>query len=209
MESNSVDCTVGSYFSQLLQESDAVIVCDTALRDDPTLLTAEPGAKQPLRIVLTSTFQLPPDASVFDTSVAPTLVIASEEAVLSDSGSSHNRKSGQTMESTLLERGVEVVGIQELNWEAVLEICYARGFCSVLVDARGHGSSLAKQALEEKVVQKLVVDISPTLRGHSKAGPGFTIDKDLESLERVSSKMCGSNVIIEGYFKNNDTWTYV
>ena len=201
LESNSISSTEGSYFSELLQENDAVIVCSTALLENPTLVTAEPGAKQPLRIVVTSTLQLPPDASVFDTSLAPTLVIASEEAVLSDSGSNYKGNSGQTMESKLQERGVEVVGIQELNLDSVLEICYARGFCSVLVDGRGHGSSLAKQALEEKVVQKLVVDVSPKLCGHSKAGANFMLDKDFETLERVSSRMCGGNVIIQGYFQ--------
>jgi diaminohydroxyphosphoribosylaminopyrimidine deaminase/5-amino-6-(5-phosphoribosylamino)uracil reductase len=204
LENDSISCTEGTYFSRLLQENDAVIVSGSALLEDPTLVTAEAGAKQPLRIVLTSTLQLPPDASIFDTSVAPKLVIASEEAVVSDSASSNKGKSGQTMESKLQERGVEVVGVQELDFDSVLEICYARGFCSVLVDGRGDGrSSIAKQALEEKVVQKLVVDVAHKLCGHSKIGPGFTVDKDLEYLERVSSKMCGDHVIIEGYFRNN------
>lgn len=202
--SHSVDCSAGSYFSKLLQENDAVIVSDTALLDIPALLSAESGSKQPLRIVLSNRFDLPLESSVFDTSLAPTLVIASEQAVVADL-ESNGRKGGQSMDFLLREKGVEVVTLQELDLDSILDVCYQRGFCSVLLDSRGQdlsgfGNTLGRQALEEKVLQKLIVDISPTLYGHTRAGPGFTIDKEMLPLERVSSKMSGHDVIIEGYF---------
>lgn len=42
----------GSLYSKLLQENDAVLITDAALYDDPTLLSSEPGATQPLRVIL-------------------------------------------------------------------------------------------------------------------------------------------------------------
>eukprot|EP00250_Pteridium_aquilinum_P012515 c20770_g1_i1 orf=493-1803(-) len=203
LESSSVDCNVGSYFSKLLQENDAVIVSDIALSDNPVLLSMEPGAKQPLRIVLSSDFKLPLESSVFDTSLAPTLVVASEQAVVADLDNI-SRRGGQSMDSLLREKGVDVVVLQELDLNSVLDVCYERGFCSVLLDSRGQEptvfkNSLGKQALEEKVLQRVIVDICPCLCGHSRAGPGFIIDKGMMHLERISSRMSGSHVIIQGY----------
>jgi hypothetical protein len=42
----------GSSYSRLLQEVDAVVVTDAAVYNDPVLLSSEPNAKQPLRVIL-------------------------------------------------------------------------------------------------------------------------------------------------------------
>lgn len=42
----------GGLYSKLLQENDAVVVTDAAVYDNPVLLCSEPGAKQPLRVIL-------------------------------------------------------------------------------------------------------------------------------------------------------------
>lgn len=203
LESNPVDCREGSYFSKLLQENDAVIVPATALLDNPILLSAESGSKQPLRIVLSNDLKLPLESRVFDTSLAPTLVIASEQAIVADLDNS-SRKGAQSMDSLLREKGVDVVVLQELDLNSVLDVCYEHGFCSVLLDSRGRDlngtkNPLGRQALQEKVLQKVIVDVFPTLGGQTKAGPGFLVDKDMLPMERISSRMSGSHVIIEGY----------
>ncbi|KAI5066530.1 hypothetical protein GOP47_0019154 [Adiantum capillus-veneris] len=203
IESSSVDCSAGSYFSKLLQETDAVIVHDSALSDNPVLLSAETGSKQPLRIVLSHDLKLPLASSIFDTTSAPTLVIASEQAVVLDLEAS-SRTGSQSMESLLRERGIEVMVLQELSLMSVLDVCYERGFCSVLLDSRGRDplglhNPLGKLAVEERVVQKVIVDVFPTVTGHNRAGPGFVIDGGALPVERVRSRMSGSHVIIEGY----------
>lgn len=42
----------GGLYSKLLQENDAVIITDAAVYDDPIILSSEPNAKQPLRVIL-------------------------------------------------------------------------------------------------------------------------------------------------------------
>lgn len=42
----------GSLYSKLLQVNDAVVITDAAVYDDPILLSSEPGATQPLRVIL-------------------------------------------------------------------------------------------------------------------------------------------------------------
>ncbi|MCO5612208.1 hypothetical protein L7F22_066470 [Adiantum nelumboides] len=203
MDSSSVDCNAGSYYSKLLQKNDAVILLDSALSDNPVLLSSETGSKQPLRIVLSDDLNLPLDSIVFDTTSAHTLVIASEQAIVRDVDVS-SRTGCQSMESLLRERGVEVIVLQELNLASVLDICYERGCCSVLLDSRGQDSMglknpLGRRAMEERVVQKVIVDVFPKLSGHNGAPPGFVVYGDALPVERISSRTSGSHVIIEGY----------
>lgn len=200
LDSSSVECGTGSYYSKLLQENDAVIVLDTALSGNPLLLSSETGSKQPLRIVLSDDMKLPLESSVFDTFSAPTMVITSEQAVVLDLDLS-SRTGSQSMESLLRERGVEVMVLQELNLTSVVDICYERGFCSVLLDSCGQSStnSVGKQAVQERLLQKVIVDVFPHFSGHTRAGPGFVIDGGTLPIERISSRMSGSHVIIEGY----------
>lgn len=200
--SGSIGNNVGSYFSKLLQENDAVIVQGAVLYENPDLLSAEPGTNQPVRIVLSQTLDLPVQSLVFDTSLAPTLVLATEQAIVADL-EGNGRKVGQSTQYTLQQKGVDVIAVKELDLDSVLGICYERGFCSVLLDSRGPDfsgfeNSLGRQALDEKVVQKLVVAISPVICGTTRAGPGFTLASMLH-LERVSTEMSGQEVIIKGY----------
>lgn len=47
-----VNTEEGSLYSKLLEEHDAVIITDAAVYDNPILLSSEPGAKQPVRVIL-------------------------------------------------------------------------------------------------------------------------------------------------------------
>lgn len=198
-----VDNSACTYFSKLLQENDAVIVPGFALNDNPALLSSEPGSKQPLRIVLSHKFDFPLNLHVFDTSLAPTMLLVSEQAIVADI-EQNSRKRALSMEYLLQQKGVDVVAVKELDLGSALDICYHRGFCSVLLDSRGSdlsdlGNSLGKQALEEGMLQKIVVAISPVICRSTSNGPGFTIDKTMLYLERVNTKMSGQEVIVEGY----------
>ncbi|KAJ7569633.1 hypothetical protein O6H91_01G086800 [Diphasiastrum complanatum] len=197
----------GSSFSQQLQEYNAVVITDAAVFDDPTLLSSEAEAKQPLRIILARSLDMPLESKVFDTSHAPTLVLADAGAVLEDVQSNISR-GGQSMESLLLAKGVDVVTLDKLHLDMVLDLCNQRGLSSVLLDSRGPDMSglenfLGKQAIQEGIVQKLVVDMAPVICGDLRATPGFQV-QELIKLEKVRTCISGGNVLIEGYLPGSD-----
>eukprot|EP00246_Nothoceros_aenigmaticus_P011218 TRINITY_DN2980_c0_g1_i3.p1 TRINITY_DN2980_c0_g1~~TRINITY_DN2980_c0_g1_i3.p1 ORF type:complete len:386 (+),score=54.52 TRINITY_DN2980_c0_g1_i3:183-1340(+) len=194
----------GSYYSRLLQKYDAVVLTDAAIYDDPFVLSSEPGAKQPLRVVLARSMDLPLDSQVFDTSVAPTIVVIDADSLVADVQST-NRHAGQTTESLLTSKGVTVVALQSLELDAVLDILYRKGACSVLLDSRGPDLSglenfLGVQAITEEVPQKLIVAISPQLAGENAIRPSFPVTDELSKLERLNTEVVGDVVVIEGYF---------
>lgn len=194
----------GTYYSRLLQDYDAVVLTDAAIYEDPFVLSSEPGAKQPLRVVLARSLDLPLGAQVFDTSLAPTLVLTDANAVVADVQSTGLR-SGQTTEALLAAKGVKLVAMQSLGLDAVLDLLYRTGACSVLLDSQGPEQSgleyfLGMQALTEEVPQKLVVSILPQLGGENAARPSFPASDELSKLERLTSTVSGDVVVIEGYF---------
>ncbi|CAM6094889.1 unnamed protein product [Calypogeia fissa] len=196
----------GSHFSLLLQEHDAVVITDACVYDDPRLLSSEPGAKQPLRVVLAKSLDLPMESQVFDTNLAPTLVLTDQSALMEDVELS-TRKSRMSSDTILRSKGVEVVVVNEATLDYVLDLLYQRGFNSVLLDSRGPESSglenyLGQRAVIEQAAQKLVVAIQPVIAGSTRGGLGFSIEGELLRLERVSTRMEGGNVTVEGYFPN-------
>lgn len=192
----------GGYYSELLQEYDGVIVSDYALKDNPTLLSCEVGAKQPLRIVVTRTFDLPIDSFVFDTNLAPTLLLADERAIVDDVQYAGQRD-GQSMEMLLRQKGVDIVILKRLDFDSILDVCSQHDLCSVLLDLRGSASVgleniFGKQALDDKVVQKLTVAICPVISGINKAGSIFNIPPS--NLNRLRTRMSMGVAVVEGYF---------
>ncbi|KAG6550132.1 hypothetical protein Mapa_008088 [Marchantia paleacea] len=190
----------GSHYSILLQENDAVIVTDKCILGNPTLLSSEAGAKQPLRVVVAKSLGLPLDSHVFDTSSAPTLVITDGDAIAIDL-QSNSKQSAESMESILRSRGVDVVAMNEVNLDAVLDLLCQKGFNSVLLDSTvcNIENYLGPLALSEQGPQKVVAVISPVLVGNRTDGPGFQLEDYKLKLERVTTKTCGGDVIVEGY----------
>ncbi|KAL2610377.1 hypothetical protein R1flu_028950 [Riccia fluitans] len=190
----------GSHYSHLLQENDAVIVTDTCiLEDNPKLLSSEAGAKQPLRVVIAKSLELPLDSHVFDTSAGPTLVITDADAISKDV-QNVSKHGGESMESLLTSKAVDVVGLNSMNLDAVLDLLYQREFNSVLIDSMVSDieNYLGPLALSEYGPQKVVAVISPVLRGDKQPGPGLQLE-DVLDLERVTTRVCGGDVIVEGY----------
>lgn len=192
----------GGYYSKMLQQYDGVIVSDQTLYDNLNLLSSEAGAKQPLRIVVTRTLVLPIDSLIFNTDLAPTLVLADEKAIV-DNLQSAGKLNGQTMDMLLRQRGVEVVILKKLEIDSVLDICSQRGLCSVFIDSRGLASAglenfIGKQALEEEAVQKLVIAICPMISGNKRTELNFDIPP--AKLNRLRTKLSKDVAVVEGYF---------
>lgn len=194
----------GSFYSKLLQKNDAVVITDAAVYDDPILLSSEPNAKQPLRVILARSLDLPVESKVFNTSCAKTLVLADQQACLENIESKN--ADGKSLQDRLQAQGVDVVMMKDLALDHVLNVCYQRGATSVLLDSRGPVFSglenfLGQQAMDEGAAQKVVVQVAPVFLGENRTEPGFRMPhSDLLMLERVSSYMVGQDVVIEGYF---------
>ncbi|CAI5472537.1 unnamed protein product [Closterium sp. Yama58-4] len=202
-------CAAGSYRSQLLAEYDAAVITDTDLlsavaaagsdgdaasSDSSTspasLLSSEPDCQQPLRVVVArSLTHLPRSAPIFDTSLAPTLVVTSESAVVVDV-SAAAATGRAAAEQWLGECGVDLVVLPDgFSPCDVMELCLERDCNSVLWDwhpvaqgaagnstsssdgdgdsssSGGEGWSLGSWLMEDDAVEKVVVALSPVLGG--------------------------------------------
>eukprot|EP01018_Ginkgo_biloba_P040247 Gb_00090 [translate_table: standard] len=192
----------GGYYSELLQQYDGVIVSDLALCDNPTLLSCEVGAKQPLRIVVTQTLDLPLDSHIFNTNTAPTLVLVDERAVVNDVQNT-GKSSGQSIDLLLRQKGVDIVTLRQLDIDSILDVCCQRNLCSILLDSRGSASLglekfVGKQALEEEAVQKLVIAVCPIISGQKRLGINF--DMPSVKLSKLMTRMSKDVAVVEGYF---------
>lgn len=172
---------------------DAVIVGGNTVRIDNPRLTSHrlEEARNPLRVVMSRTLELPEEARLWQTEDAPTLVLTQEGA---------NPK----FQQRLRERGVEVEELVELTPATAMERLYDRGFLSVLWEC---GGTLAARAIAEGVVQKAIVFIAPKIIGGTMAPSpvgelGLQNMTEALQLERVRWRSIGEDLMLEGYISN-------
>jgi GTP cyclohydrolase II len=132
---------------------DAVLVgVGTAIVDDPQLTVRMVPGSSPLRIVLDSTLRLPPTARVLDNG-AGTVVITTDA-------------SSETSRHDLRARavGIHVVdaGPRGVDLSSALRTLRALGVESLLVEG---GARVITSFFAEKLVDRLVVGIAPTIMG--------------------------------------------
>ncbi|GBG72819.1 hypothetical protein CBR_g12386 [Chara braunii] len=198
----------GCHYSKLLQAMDSVVITSSALLLDPQLLSSEEGAKQPLRVLLLDSLDVPLDLAVFDTTKAPTVVVTTEKALVEDMQRAAKEGRSST-ESKFLEKGVEMIAFpDDATTEQILDVLYNRGACSVLWDSQGtvehSGVALMERVLEEKEAQKVVAVIVPVISGRGHSAVNLSIPVEGLKLERCVTSRCGDNIIIEGYLPNQD-----
>ncbi|QLE56071.1 bifunctional diaminohydroxyphosphoribosylaminopyrimidine deaminase/5-amino-6-(5-phosphoribosylamino)uracil reductase RibD [Nostoc sp. TCL26-01] len=171
---------------QLRAACDAVIVGGNTIRlDNPYLTSHQIGIHNPLRVVMSRRLDLPTDAHVWDTAVAPTLV-------LTEVGANPD---------FLREKGVEIVELASLTPQTAMAHLYERGFCSVLWEC---GGTLAASAIAQGTVQKILAFIAPKIiGGHLAPTPvgdlGLTTMAEALILERVRWRVVDSDCLVEGY----------
>ena len=132
---------------------DAVLVgVGTAMVDDPQLTVRMVQGASPLRVVLDSTLRLPLSARVLDGD-APTLVVTTERSAEAD-------------RAALRERGVAVAVVEPgphgVDLASALAALRTFGVRSLLVEG---GARVITSFLAEKLVDRLVVGIAPTIIG--------------------------------------------
>jgi len=142
---------------ELRADSDAIVVgSGTALADRPSLtvrgVTPEP-ARPPLRVLLDSRARVSPDGPLFDTSVAPTLVVTT-------AGAPAERVDAWTAAGAKVE--VVPAGSAGVDLDAVLGVLAAEHALQVLVEG---GGALIGSFLAGGYAQRLVAYVAPTILG--------------------------------------------
>ena len=173
---------------------DAVIVgTNTVCQDNPHLTSRQVDARNPLRVVMSRSLNLPQEANLWDVSEAPTLVFT-EVA------------SNPDLQKLLLNKGVELVEFDILTPGRVMEYLYKRDLLSVLWEC---GGTLAAPAIADGAVQKILAFVAPKIIGGQGAPSpvgnlGLTSMSKALILDRVQWRTVGSDCLVEGYLKSND-----
>ncbi len=133
----------------LRAKCDAVIVGGQTVRTDNPLLTSRGLSKiEPLRVVLSSSLDLPEDARLWDIKEADTAICFGPES------------SKKLLEK--LPKGPEKILLEESSPKRLLETLAEKGCNKVLWEC---GSSLATSAIKQNCVQEIFVYLSPKLLG--------------------------------------------
>ena len=172
---------------QLRAACDAVIVGGNTVRRDNPLLTSRQETT-PLRVVMSRSLDLPTDAHLWQTAIAPTLVFTEATAK-------------PDVQKALRQQGVEVIASTSLTPAGVMAHLYDRGCLSVLWEC---GGTLAARAIAEGAVQKILAFVAPKIIGGSTAlSPvsdlGLTTMTEALLLKQIQWRAIGSDLLIEGY----------
>lgn len=178
----------GGYYSKLLQEYDAIIVSSMVLAEKSSVPSSkESGANQPLKIVLVknpnSLIRIP----ALDNAVTPKLMIVTEKDA--------------KVESQTVEEAIETLCFDKINLFDILEHCKNQGLCSVLLDLSGNCADfkdIVEEGFEQKLFQKVVVEVLPFLGGDHET---FLSRINLKGkAKKLTSFVSGQSVLLEGYF---------
>ncbi len=174
---------------QLRSVCDAVIIGgNTVRRDNPHLTTHGISDRNPLRVVMSRSLDLPLECNLWQTDVAPTLVFT-------------EKNSNPQSQKHLLTKGVEIVELDFLTPKAVMENLYTRELSTVLWEC---GGVLAAKAIADGAVQKIMAFIAPKIIGGQTAPSpvgdlGLFKMTDALGLERVKLETIDSDILVEGY----------
>lgn len=181
----------GGYYSQLLQEYDAVIFSASLMQKFGLPASREPGANQPLQLITANNSSSIKISGLREETTPKMVVITDKE---------------MNIEPETAKRGIETVVMDQISLTEILEYCKRQGFCSVLIDLRGsygdHGI-LLKEGIEENLLQKIVVEVLPVW---CDGDGGQSVDL-LNSLGRrlkvknLQPKASSQSVVLEGYFQ--------
>ncbi len=181
-----------NFVHHLRASCDAVIIGGNTLRrDNPLLTTHGVTDHNPLRVVMTKSFDLPVDANLWNVEKTKTVIFCQSQG-------------DSSLKKQLLDKGVEIVELSEVNPRLVMDNLYQRGLNCILWEC---GGNLANQALISGSIQKLYAFIAPKLIGgmHALSPLGDlgiqTMDKALR-LKDVSLQKIDRDFLIEGYMSN-------
>ena len=143
-----------AWVHRLRSHCDAVIVGGGTVRaDDPLLSSRGQRSPEPLRVVISRGLDLPPQAKLWDQSIAPTLVV-------------HGTSAQEERRAQLDALGVQRLPLERCEPLQLLQALAERGCNQVLWEC---GPELAAAALRQGCVQQLAAVVAPKLLGGQAA----------------------------------------
>ncbi|MFB0565039.1 MAG: bifunctional diaminohydroxyphosphoribosylaminopyrimidine deaminase/5-amino-6-(5-phosphoribosylamino)uracil reductase RibD [Candidatus Aminicenantaceae bacterium] len=185
------------YTHLLRGEYDGIMIgINTLIKDDPKLTVRHPSwkGKRITRVILDTHLSFPLKAKILSTIDCGKIFVFT-----------HNNTS-QRKADMLRKRGVEVIQLVSssrfIDLKEVLVWLGKREISSVLVEG---GERLLTSMIQEKLVDKIFLFVSPRLIGGEKApsffrGEGADSIKDSLSLNRIRHFQIDDDIIVEGYF---------
>ena len=181
------------FVHRLRDQVDGVVVgIGTILKDDPMLTARVRGGRDPLRVVLDSRLRIPEDAKVIKVDPSKTMIATTELAA---------RDKRQRLE----KMGVQILILdskhERISLKPLLSKLGEMGIMSLLVEG---GSQVNSSFLDEGLIDKLLLFLSPKLIGDDQAigifgGKGVTRLKDAVHLRELRVRRIGGDILIEGY----------
>jgi len=177
------------FVHQLRSTCDAVIVGGNTVRqDNPYLTTHQVTPHNPLRVVLSTSLNLPLTAHLWQQEEAKTLIFTQQDC-------------DQTSLNRLTDLGLEIIQLPKLTPREVMTVLYSRGLAQVLWEC---GPKLATSALQDGSIQKVLAFIAPKIIGGNQAPTpvedlGLVGMKDAMELQEVSWTSLEPDFLVEGY----------
>ena len=148
---------------RLRAEVDAVVVGGGTVRtDDPALTVRRVKGRNPYRIVLSSSLDLPDNSQLIRANDDSRTILASTPTAIDLFSASHGNRNLTFWEIPLV-RG------HQLNLPVFLEMAHAFGLTSLLVEG---GSALATSFMAQRLVDKYICLVSPKLIGQGTPSLG-------------------------------------
>lgn len=178
----------GGYYSKLLQEYDAVLLSSTSLAEKSSFpFSKEPGANQPLKIVLSkyksSLVQIP---ALKNDSASKLMIVSEKEA---------------NVDPQIVQDGTQTLSFDRISLPEILEECKNQGLCSVLLDLTGNDvdfEDILQEGFEKNLFHKVIVEVLPILGcGQERVSKHLDIRAKVRKLTTYAS---GKSVVLEGYY---------
>ncbi len=184
-----MDEEANKYLHQIRAECDGIMVGANTVRiDNPNLTVRYVEGENPIRVIPTSTGDIPLDANVLNISVAPTVIAVSERA-----------PAGRI--KAFKEKGADVViaGKDRVDFVELLKKLKEMGIEKLMVEG---GSSVNWELIKNDLVDEIRLIHLPVVVGGDDvpsltSGEGF---KTLDAVKRFRIKrvfQCGNQVITE------------
>ena len=184
-----MDDEANKYLHQIRAECDGIMVGANTVRiDNPNLTVRYVEGKNPVRVIPSSEGNIPLNANVLNTEVAPTVIAVSEKAP-------------PERLALFRERGAEVIvaGKDRVDFMKLLRKLKEMGIKKLMVEG---GSSVNWELIKNDLVDEIRLIHLPVVVGGNDvpsltSGEGF---KTLEAVKRFEIKrvfQCGNQVITE------------
>jgi diaminohydroxyphosphoribosylaminopyrimidine deaminase / 5-amino-6-(5-phosphoribosylamino)uracil reductase len=177
----------------LRSHCDAILIGGNTVRqDNPHLTTHQVSDHNPLRVILSRSFDLPTTANLWDTTSVPTRIYTEGQP-------------NPVMRQAIEAQGVEILSLETLTPDAVMADLYDRGLSQVLWEC---GGTLAAAAIQDQAVQKIYAFIAPKIIGGTDAPSPIgdlgllKMTKAIE-LEKVRLQSMAADFLIEGYLRRS------